>query len=354
MEVRKWQVRRQPQRPLKGVIVLSGKPHHDIRPQPQIRDLAQGALDEVSIFVRRIRPVHGRQDPIVSALKRNMEIGAEGRGRRHQIEQLIRDRRGFNRRNTDTFQAGHLFQPPDHRAEVGALLPVLADIHAGQHHFAHALCGKLFRLAHNIAQDPAALMAARKGNDAEAAHRTAPVLNLQRGTGGIRLGIPGQLEIVPRDRLRAMHLGRRPLFQLAGRRQESGQIELVLVADNEIDAVLVLQALHAGLRITAGHGHKGMGRMFERLANEIARRPLGIFRDGTGVQHQQIRRLAKLDQFIAVPAQPFAQQGGFRLVEAAAQRVERRARWCGVRKHPVIIGEGLQHGQGSGEEGCAD
>ena len=68
------------------------------------------------------------------------------------------------------------------------------------------------------------------------------------------------------------------------------------MSDDEIDAGLTLELFHAGLGVTAGHGDEGMGRVLQRLPDQISRGPFGIFRHGTGIEHENIGWLAELDE----------------------------------------------------------
>jgi hypothetical protein len=81
------------------------------------------------------------------------------------------------------------------------------------------------------------------------------------------------------------------------RRGEIGrQVELELVADDEIDTLLILKRAKPGLSITAGDGDEGVRRVPECLPDQVSRRPLRIDGDRTSVENQEVRGLPELDQ----------------------------------------------------------
>jgi hypothetical protein len=61
--------------------------------------------------------------------------------------------------------------------------------------------------------------------------------------------------------------------------------------------------------------------MFECLPNEVSRGPFRIFRHGTGVEDQEIRRLAELDQLEPLPSESLSEDRGFGLIQSAAKRM---------------------------------
>ena len=58
--------------------------------------------------------------------------------------------------------------------------------------------------------------------------------------------------------------------------------------------------------------------MPQRLADGVATVLLGILGDGTGVEHEQIRRLSEWNDVVTLAAQQIAQHGGLSPDEAKA------------------------------------
>jgi len=100
--------------------------------------------------------------------------------------------------------------------------------------------------------------------------------------------------------------------------QVGRQVELELVADDEIDARLALEPVEPRLGVTAGHGDERMGRMFEGFSDQVPRCTLGLFRHRAGIQHEQVRRSAEFDQFEPSSAEPFSQHRRFSVVQPAS------------------------------------
>ncbi len=65
-----------------------------------------------------------------------------------------------------------------------------------------------------------------------------------------------------------------------------------------------------------------MGRVFQRFSDQVARGPFRIFRNGAGVEDEDISGLAELDQLKPLPTKTFAEDRGFGLIQAAAERMK--------------------------------
>ncbi len=150
--------------------------------------------------------IHGLQNLVVSALQRDMKIGAEFFRGCEKVKQFITDGRGFDGRNADTVEIGDSIESPKQGAKVQALMSILTDIHAGKHNLSVASSRQALNFAHKVFERSAALMPSGERNNAETAHRATAVLYLQQGAGGIRLGKVREIEVVARHRLGMAHL----------------------------------------------------------------------------------------------------------------------------------------------------
>jgi len=72
------------------------------------------------------------------------------------------------------------------------------------------------------------------------------------------------------------------------------------MADDEIDSGNGALLLNAGLGVTAGYRHKGIGGMSQRLADHVSAGPFRILCHGAGVYDEQVCRLTELDDPIAI------------------------------------------------------
>jgi hypothetical protein len=62
--------------------------------------------------------------------------------------------------------------------------------------------------------------------------------------------------------------------------------------------------------------------MFQGLANDIPTGAFRFFSHGTGIDDQEICRLAEFDDMVTIASQAGLKHSGFRLVQATAQRME--------------------------------
>lgn len=108
-----------------------------------------------------------------------------------------------------------------------------------------------------------------------------------------------------------------------GGRKVGWKIELELVTDDEIDPCLSLKRFHSRLGVAACHGDEGMGRVFQRFSDQVSRCSFGIFRHGTGIEHEDIGWLAELDELKSLSSEPFPKDRGFGLIQSAAERMKR-------------------------------
>ena len=109
------------------------------------------------------------------------------------------------------------------------------------------------------------------------------------------------------------------------RRKVGRQVELELIADDEVDPGLMFEPFYPRLGVAARERDKGVGRMLERLANQISRCPLSFFCHRTGIENEQVRGLAEFDQSIPFLPESLAKNRRFSLIQPASQRMKRRA-----------------------------
>src|SRR5688572_31958815 len=101
--------------------------------------------------------------------------------------------------------------------------------------------------------------------------------------------------------------------------------------------------MNAGLGVTAGHCHKGIGRMSQCLANDVSAGPFCIFCHGAGIDDEQVCWFAEFDDTVAIALQASREYCCLCLVQSAAKCVERGA----FHDSWAIIGRSLRWEQGS-------
>src|SRR5712691_6969174 len=161
-----------------GGIGFSRKAHHEIRAEPEVRHRPDRLLDEAGIRPGGVSPVHRVQDAIVAALQGDMEIAAQLRRPGHTFQELVGDRGGFDRRDTDAVDAGNGFQQADHVRQRESVAPVPADVDAGYDHFTMPARHESLGLPENVLRAATAFVPSGEGDDAEGAHEVTAVLHL--------------------------------------------------------------------------------------------------------------------------------------------------------------------------------
>ena len=81
------------------------------------------------------------------------------------------------------------FQLCDQPDQIEFTLAILPDVDAGQHNFPIASCHKDLGLSDHVIQEATPLMPACEGDETEAAHHVAAVLDLEQRSGGVWFAI---------------------------------------------------------------------------------------------------------------------------------------------------------------------
>ena len=165
-------------------------------------------------------------------------------------------------------------------------------------------------------------MSAGERNDAERAHDVAAVLHFQHGPRGVVVAGAEDNEVLAVDRPAVQQFRRGAFAEHVWRRQVLGQVHFVLRAEDQVDAGQPAQLVRSALGIAAGDGHEGVGRLTEGASDRIPAISLGLFRDGAGVQNEQIGRLAERHHLVALLREAVGQYGALGLVEAASDTVQ--------------------------------
>ena len=172
-----------------------------------------------------------------------------------------------------------------------------------------------FSLPNQIVQPPAALVAAGEGNQAEGAHEVAAVLNFQVGPSLLVITDAFHSEIVSCDGAGMKNLRDRP----PGKRGNvPWQLHLMLCSHNQVDLAHLPQNLEAGLGIAAGDRDEGIRRGSPHSSDKVPAVRFSARRYGAGIEDEEIRRLSKLNEFVALATKLIREHGGFRLIETTS------------------------------------
>ena len=163
-------------------IGLAGEARHDRRANDHVRHSLPDLPDERLKGLSVTGAMHAAQDRLVRVLQRDVEVVADFRVGRHDVEQFIADAFGVTVEEADPFDAldfgysGQEFGQFVLFVEVAAVeRGVLRD----EDHFFDALCRQGLRLVHDVLDGPGTELAADLGDGAEGAIVGAAVADLE-------------------------------------------------------------------------------------------------------------------------------------------------------------------------------
>ena len=163
-------------------VGLAGEARHDRRANDHVRHSLPDLPDERLKGLSVTGAMHAAQDRLVRVLQRDVEVVADFRVGRHDVEQFIADAFGVTVQEADPFDAldfgysGQEFGQFVLFVEVAAVeRGVLGD----EDHFFDALCRQGLRLVHDVLDGPGAEPAADLGDGAERAVVGAAVADLE-------------------------------------------------------------------------------------------------------------------------------------------------------------------------------
>jgi len=179
------------------------------------------------------------------------------------------------------------------------------------------------RLAKEIVYPSAPFMPTRKWNDAERTHKIAAVLHLEIRARLFVLADAFNSEIIGTDPTGMQQLGSRPPLQ---RGHVLRKLHFVLGADDQIDALHLLQHRRARLGITARDRHERVRGTSADLPDNAPAVGFSALCNRTCVQHKKVGWLAGTYQFIPTATELVAQDSRFGLIQATPYCMERSAR----------------------------
>ena len=180
-------------------VRLAGESDDHVGPEPESGHRLHRPVRKLAVVPKGVAAAHPGQHAVVAALHRKVEIAAERSAFRHAFEEAVLDGGGLDRGDPDPLHPRNLLEPVRNVGERPSPAPVAPDVDPGEHELPVAGLGQFLRLADQVVEAPAALPAARVGNDAERAEEVAAVLHLQVGAGRVVAPGGGNLELVPGD-----------------------------------------------------------------------------------------------------------------------------------------------------------
>jgi hypothetical protein len=92
----------------------------------------------------------------------------------------------------------------------------------------------------------------------------------------------------------------------------------MLCSHNQVDLAHLPQNLEAGLGIAAGDRDEGIRRGAPHSSDKVPAVRFSARRYGAGIEDEEIRRLSKLNEFVALATKLIREHGGFRLIETTS------------------------------------
>jgi hypothetical protein len=167
------------------ILGLAGKANHQVGGYRQVGDGGVGSGDQLGEVLCGYAPGHAAQGGVASALQRQMQVTAqsavfpEGEEIDSQIPRL---QRGQAQAGYVGFIEQAARQVKD-AVPVPYVVPVRAQMHAGEHHLAIPYGFQVLHLGHDLVSYPTAGRPSRYGYDAVGTSVVAAVLNLDEGAG---------------------------------------------------------------------------------------------------------------------------------------------------------------------------
>ena len=201
------------------------------------------------------------------------------------------------------------------RVEV---MPVAAQVYAGQHDFPEAPPGRTLNRSQGVFRQNTAAAPPGIGNDAVGTEGIAAILHLEKGPGVLGETLQGERFRMPLPgNVRHYHL---PV--VAQLMDEPGNVPFFTVADHQRDTRHVLQFVGGYLGIAAGDNNPRRGVPFHHPADKAAGLGIGTGRNGTGIDNVDIGGIIESDDGKPFPGKLFRHDGRLELIRLAAESGE--------------------------------
>ena len=183
MHLRDSDRRHSRQRALECVVVLRRKADDHIRGEVELLE----RLEPRPVLADRVATAHRPEDVVVARLQRNVKVVRHDRRRAQRVDQFRGDVVDLDRREAkalEAFDRAYLPDQPGQR-EPCFTIAEAAEVDAGEHDLAVALCDATADLSQDCVRRAAARPAADERDDTEGAREGAAVLDLDEGTDAV-------------------------------------------------------------------------------------------------------------------------------------------------------------------------
>jgi len=275
-----------------------------------VRDALGDPLAGLQELTGVVSPPHRAEDRIVPGLKGQMKVRAQAPWLgRHEIDEAVVDLVHLDRREADSpdGEPKKLFEEiGDHRSPL-EVLPIRAEVNAGEHELLVAGLEEPARLVDNFRHGAASRSTADLGDDAEAAGEIATVLDLEEGASVTFEPRDPQVEDVaipaPKGAL---------LLDEAAVFEKFREPVLIPMAHDPGDSRESEKRCAIGIGGATGDGEAGVGIPSAQATDETFGLLVGGFGDGAGVDDVEVR--AMVGRSLLVPAAPELLSEGLTLV----------------------------------------
>ena len=214
-----------------------------------------------------------------------MEMRHELIGSNHKVDNLVREQIGFNRRNTETFDALQTIQVFDQCEEICVVQgAVITDVHSGENNFFGTGINCFLSLRNGLFDCCASASSASQRNRTECTEIIASILNFQECARAVT-GREGGNEVLYIFYFSNMNSRCRHQLLLV---HMIHQIELLSGSQHQINAGYGRNLLGFQLSVAPNHSHKNIGIRSDCTAYDIAALLVGLFGNAACVNHKNI------------------------------------------------------------------
>jgi hypothetical protein len=165
------------------VISFAREPHDHIRSNGRIRQRAANSIDKGRVGLERVRPAHGRKNPIAGVLERQMEMRGKPTRPADELDNLRGAVHWFKRANPESHVTGMSFKRPQQPSQVlmcRKVSSVRPQMHTGERNLLETGTDDAIDLLRDRVEWPTASRTAGAWNDAIRTGLVAARLNAQR------------------------------------------------------------------------------------------------------------------------------------------------------------------------------
>ena len=234
---------------------------------------------------------HQAQHRVASTLQRNVEVRHKRTRAGAEVDNLIGEQVGLNRRDTVSLDSLHSIESTDKVDEaLPRILAEVADVHPRNHNLLATLGSHLAGLGHKRLNRATAAASTRKRNSAIAAEVVATILYLQEIARAVatRAARAERPDILSRRNLHLRLARSEPAVEI------SRNFHFLLTAKHNIHPINGSHLIFLELGIAARHHNHCIGIAVSKAAYRLAALLVGKFSNTASIHHTDVGHLTRL------------------------------------------------------------